>query len=76
MSRKQANKALVDSGASKSILVQAAEEGLLLQTTKEPKKWLTTAGILQASYKTKKIKSKTLFHIVDLKVKRYNIIIV
>ena len=79
-------KALVDSGASESILVRAAAKGLPLRETKEAEQWSTAAGRLDTTCKTKKVEFslpelhanrtiKKSFHIVDLDLKRYDMII-
>ena len=79
-------KALVDTGASESIISLESAKGLPLKTTTEPKKWSTAAGLLQTSSKTKQIefglpelhnnrKIKKSFHVVDVDLKNYDMII-
>jgi hypothetical protein len=79
-------KALVDSGASESILVRTAAKRLPLRQSNELKKWSTAAGMLDTKDKTKKVEFslpelhanrtiKKSFHIVDLKLNRYDMII-
>jgi transposase InsO family protein len=79
-------KALVDTGASESIISLKAARGLPLSNKTETKKWSTAAGILQTSAKTKRIEfslpelqsNRTIeksFHVVGLDLKNYDMII-
>jgi hypothetical protein len=79
--------ALVDSGASESILKLSSAKGVPLRQGKESKSgWSTAAGMLDATAKTKKLEfslpelhaNRTIrksFHIVSLDIKRYDMII-
>jgi hypothetical protein len=49
-------KALVDSGASQSIINIKAAKGLPLSTKTETKEWSTAAGMLNTTAKTKRVK--------------------
>ena len=79
-------KALVDTGASESIMTLKAAKGLPLSNSKETKRWSTAAGNLNTSAKTKRIeislpelqanrKIKKSFHVVGLDLTNYDMII-
>jgi predicted aspartyl protease len=80
-------KALIDTGASASIIsLKAAEEGLPLSSKMETKKWSTAAGLLNTSVKTKRLefsltelqanrKIEKSFHVVDIDLTNYEMII-
>ena len=78
-------KALVDSGASESILAKAKSYKLPVKKTKKERQWSTAAGILTTNTKistrfsfpelhANKVINQSL-HIVDLNIDRYDIII-
>jgi hypothetical protein len=71
-------KALVDSGASESILTLSAAKGSPISGKTETKNWSAAAGILKTSAKTKRLefslpelqaarKIQKSFHVVDIK---------
>jgi transposase InsO family protein len=79
-------KALVDTGASESIISLKSAKGLPLSDKTETKRWSTAAGILNTSAKTKRLefslpelqanrKIDKSFHIVDIPLKNYDMII-
>jgi predicted aspartyl protease len=79
-------KALVDSGASETIIVKSAAKKLPLRENNEPKKWATAAGTINTTFKTKRVDFsfpelhanrmiKKSFHVVDIDLKRYDMII-
>jgi predicted aspartyl protease len=79
-------KALVDTGASESILTLQAAKGLPLSSKTEPKQWSTAAGVLNTNAKTKRLefslaelhanrKIEKSFHVVDMDLKNYDMII-
>jgi hypothetical protein len=79
-------KALVDSGTSESILTLSAAKGLPISGKTETKNWSTAAGILKTSAKTKRLefslpelqaarKIQKSFHVVDINLKNYDMII-
>jgi hypothetical protein len=79
-------KALVDTGASASIVTFKSAKGLPLNKKTETKKWSTAAGILNISAKTKRLqfslpelqsarKIEKSFHVVDIELKNYDMII-
>ena len=79
-------KALVDTGASESIISLKAAKGLPLSSKTETKKWSTAAGLLNTSVKTKRLefsltelqssrKIEKSFHVVDIDLKNYEMII-
>ena len=80
-------KALVDTGASESIIsLLKAAKGLPLSSKMETKKWSIAAGLLNTSVKTKRLefsltelqanrKIEKSFHVVDIDLKDYEMII-
>jgi hypothetical protein len=79
-------KSLVDSGASESIMTLKAAKGLPISSKTETKKWSTAAGTLNTTAKTKKLEFRLLelnnnrnieksFHVVDIDLKNYDMII-
>jgi predicted aspartyl protease len=79
-------KALVDTGASESIISLKAAKGLPLKSKTEIKTWSTAAGMLNKNAKTKRLEfslpelqsnhiMKQSFHIVGIDLKKYNMII-
>ena len=79
-------KALVDTGASESIISLKAAKGLPLSNRTETKNWSTAAGLLKTSSKTKRLefsltelqasrKIEKSFHVVDIDLKNYEMII-
>ena len=80
-------KALVDTGASESIISLRAAKGLpLLSSKMETKKWSTAAGLLNTRVKTKRLefsltelqanrKIEKSFYVVDIDLKNYEMII-
>jgi hypothetical protein len=79
-------KALVDSGASQSIINIKAAKGLPLSDKTETKEWSTAAGMLHTSAKTKRVEFslpelhtnrtiKKSFHVLDINLKNYDMII-
>ena len=79
-------KALVDTGASESIISLKAAKGLPLSSKTETKKWSTAAGLLNTSVKTKRLefsltelqanrKIEKSFHVVDIDLTNYEMII-
>ena len=78
-------KALVDSGASESILSKAKAHKLPLKNTKNEQQWSTAAGILTTNTKTATSFSfpelhankliNQYIHVVDLNIDRYDMII-
>ena len=78
-------KALVDSGASESILTKAKAEKLPVKNTNQEQQWSTAAGVLTTNTKTatsfsfpelhaNKLINQSL-HAVDLNINRYDMII-
>jgi predicted aspartyl protease len=85
-SKKKLVKALVDTGASESIISLKAAKGLPLSSKTETKKLFTAAGLLNTSVKTKRLefslselqssrKIEKSFRIVDIDLKNYEMII-
>jgi transposase InsO family protein len=79
-------KALVDTGASASIVTFKSAKGLPLNKKTETKKWSTAAGVLNTSAKTKRLqfslpelqsarKIEKSFHVLDIELKNYDMII-
>jgi predicted aspartyl protease len=79
-------KALVDTGASESIISKKAAKGLPLSDKTETKQWSTAAGTLTTSARTKRLEfnlpelqaSRMIdksFHVVELNIKNYDMII-
>ena len=79
-------KALVDTGASESIITTKAAKGLPLDNKKVTKTWSTAAGMLNTNAKTKKLQFSLpelqsnrqvlkSFHVVDIDLKNYEAII-
>ncbi len=79
-------KSLVDSGASESIMTLKAAKGLPISSKTETKKWSTAAGMLNTTAKTKRLEFRLLelnanrnieksFHVVDIDLKNYDMII-
>jgi hypothetical protein len=79
-------KALVDTGASVSIVTFESGKGSPLNKKTETKKWSTAAGILNTSAKTKRLqfslpelqsarKVEKSFHVLDIELKNYDMII-
>jgi hypothetical protein len=79
-------KSLVDSGASESIMTLKAAKGLPTSSKTETKKWSTAAGMLNTTAKTKRLEFRLLelnnnrnveksFHVVDIDLKNYDMII-
>jgi hypothetical protein len=80
-------KSLIDSGASKSIMTLKAAKGLPSSRKTETKKWSTAAGMmLNTTAKTKRLKFclpelnanrniEKSFHVVDIELKNYDMII-
>jgi predicted aspartyl protease len=79
-------KALVDTGASETIIVQKAAKNLPHRSTNDTKQWSTAAGIIDSTSKTKKVDFslpelhanrtiKQSFHVIDVELKRYDMII-
>ena len=73
-------KALIDTGASETIISAKAAKGLPLSNKTETKKWSTAAGMLNTSVKTKRLefsltelqanrKIQKSFHVVDIDLK-------
>ena len=78
-------KALVESGASESILTKAKADKLPVKNTNQERQWSTTAGVLTTNTKTptsfsfpelhaNKLINQPL-HVVDLNIDRYDMII-
>ena len=78
-------KALVDSGASESILAKSKADKLPVKKTKQERQWSTAAGVLTTNNKTatsfsfpelhaNKVINQSL-HVVDLNFDRYDMII-
>jgi hypothetical protein len=76
-------KALVDTGASASIVTFKSAKGLPPNKKTETKKWSTAAGVLNTSAKTKRLqfslpelqssrKIEKSFHVLELKKLRYD----
>jgi hypothetical protein len=79
-------KALVDTGASASIVIFVSAKGLPLNKKTETKKWSTAAGVLNTSAKTKRLqfslpelqsarKIEKSFDVLDIELKNYDMII-
>ena len=78
-------KALVDSGASESILTKAKADKLPVKNTKQERQWSTAAGVLTTNTKTETSFSfhelhankiiKQSLHLVDLNINHYDMII-
>ncbi len=79
-------KALVDSGASSSLIVKKHTNGMPVKAEKEANQWNTAAGVLKSSAKTKSLefslpelqstrKIRKSFHVVDMEVNHYDMII-
>ncbi len=79
-------KALVDTGASETIIVQKAAKNLPHRSTNDTKQWSTASGIIDSTSKTKKVDFslpelhanrtiKQSFHVIDVELKRYDMII-
>jgi hypothetical protein len=79
-------KALVDTGASASIVTFKSAKGLPLNKKTETKEWSTAADVLNTSAKTKRLqfslpelqsarKIEKSFHVLDIKLKNYDMII-
>jgi hypothetical protein len=75
-------KALVDTGASASIVTFKSAKGLPRNKKTETKKWSTAAGVLNTSAKTKRLqfslpelqsarKKEKSFHVLDIELKNY-----
>ena len=78
-------KALVDSGASESILAKAKSDKLPFKKTKQERQWSTAAGVLATNTKIatsfsfpelhdNKLINQSL-HVIDLNIDRYDMII-
>jgi hypothetical protein len=79
-------KALVDTGASASIVTFKSAKGLPLNKKTETKKWSTAAGVLNTSAKTKRLqfslpelqsarKTEKSFNVPDIELKNYDVMI-